>query len=262
MEYIEIIERQAIDSAIRSDWETAISINKKILEDDPNNLPALLRLGFAYFRMSNLLNAKKTYNKALRIQPTNSVARENLEKIQILSLRKTKKNSKTIRSHFDPNLFLEISGKTRTFNLINLGQKNILAQLSIGEEVFLRSKKRRVEVRTKDKEYIGSLPDDISRRLSFFMKAKSEYSCFIKEVSLNRVTVFIREEKKSKKVSRYISFPQNISLNPSHLRYDEDTEEENELLEEVDIEKLAEKLANEEKEYLPYKSTDDEEEEE
>lgn len=261
MEYAEIIEKEAIDSAIHSDWETAIAMNKRILESDKHNLSALLRLGFAYFQLGNLTLAKKIYKKAIRIQPSNNVAKENLEKIQILSLRKTKKNSKA-KSYFDPNLFLEISGKTRTFNLINLGQKSILAQLNIGEEVFLRSKKRRVEVRTKDQEYIGSLPDDISRRLSFFMKAKSQYSCFIKEVSLSRVTVFIREEKKGKKVSKYISFPQNIPMNISRLHYDDDTDDESEILEEIDIEKLAERLTNEEKEYLPYKSNEDEEEEE
>ena len=77
-----------------------------------------------------------------------------------------------------------------------------------------------------------------------------------------RITVFIREEKKGKKVQQYLSFPQNIQSKMEDITYEkegsEDTEEETVL----DLEKLAETLTSEEKEYLPYKPEEDEEESE
>ena len=160
----------------------------------------------------------------------------------------------------NPNLFLEIPGKTKSVGLVNLGQKNILAQLSVGQEVVQKIKKRKVEVRTKENEYIGSLPDDLSRRLLVFLKAKSKYGVFIKEASLSRITVFIREDKKGKKVQHYLSFPQNIQSQIAEMQSEKENNDEPEEVAAVDIEKLAETLSTEEKDYLPYQSEADEEE--
>ena len=62
----EILEKQAIDSAINSDWKTAIKYNKKIIASDKKNLDSYLRLGFAYLQSRDLVNAKKYYKKATK----------------------------------------------------------------------------------------------------------------------------------------------------------------------------------------------------
>ncbi|OGK13078.1 hypothetical protein A3C98_03135 [Candidatus Roizmanbacteria bacterium RIFCSPHIGHO2_02_FULL_37_15] len=261
MENVEQLEEQAVDAAMHFSWQFAIEINKKILKLDKKNLAANLRLGFSYIQLQKLDDAKKYYRKALKIQPNSSVANVNLERIKVLQLKSSKKN-KNPQIYLDPNLFLEISGKTKSVTLVNLGQKNTLAALSVGQEIFLKIKKRKVEVRTSENEYVGSLPDDLSRRLLVFLKAKSKYRVFVKDASLGRITVFIREEKKGKKVQHYLSFPQNIQSKMEDMTYEkegsEDTEEETVL----DLEKLAETLTSEEKEYLPYKPEEDEEESE
>ncbi len=250
-ENIEKMENHAVNAAINFNWQLAINLNKKIIKLDKKNLSALLRLGFASIQLQKFEEALKFYRKALKIQPSNNVAKENLERIKVLQSKTSKKNRKSA-IYLDPNLFLEVSGKTKSVSLVNLGQKNILAQLTVGQQVFLKYKKRKVEVRTRDNEYIGSLPDDLSRRLLVFLKAKSKYSVFIKESSLNRVTVFIREEKKGKKVQQYLSFPQNIQSQIEQIKAQKEEDEETEMTAEVDLEKLAETLASEEKDYLPY----------
>src|SRR3989338_4303973 len=141
METIEQLEKHAVDAAINSDWDEAINTNKKIAQLDKHNLSALLRLGFAHLQKHDLEDAKKYYRKALKIQSNNNVALENLERINVLQTRKTKKNKKNQIS-MDPNLFLEIPGKTKSVVLVNLGQKNILAQIFIGQEVNLKSKNK------------------------------------------------------------------------------------------------------------------------
>lgn len=260
MNEADILEQKAIDAALHSAWEEAIKINKKILTIDKKNLAALLRLGFAQLQSSNFKEAKKYYQKALKIQPSNLMAKENLDRLKILQSRGSKK-AKSTSILLDPNLFLEITGKTKTIILVNLGQKNLLASLSVGQEVFLKAKKRKVEVRTKSDDYVGSLPDDISRRLLLFLKAGSEYRVFIKEASLNRVMVFIREERKGKKVLHYLSFPQNSQSNMKQMVSDDRGEEDQEEIAENELEKLAEALASEDKDYLPYDHNQDEEEE-
>ena len=264
MTEIEIMEQDAINAAIAYRWSDAIKLNKKILSLNKKNLSALLRLAFAYMRLDDLDHARKYYRQVLKIQPINSVAIENLERIKILQNKKIKNQKKT-KVMFNPELFLESAGKTKSVKLVNLGQKNVLAQLLVGQEVVLKTKKRKVEVRTKyDDEYIGSLPDDLSKRLRLFIKAKSQYSAFIKENSLNNLIVFIREDSKGKKVANYISFPLDLSKNINEIQKEESLvdEETTEDSLELDIEKIAESLTTEEKDALPYEPDKETEEEE
>ncbi|MCX6731094.1 MAG: hypothetical protein NTZ55_04550 [Candidatus Roizmanbacteria bacterium] len=139
-----------------------------------------------------------------------SVAHQYLEKIEILEQGKAKPQTKAA---FDPHLFIESFRKTKMTSLTNLGQKQVLAQLSIGQQMQLKIKKRRVEIRTDHDEYVGTLADDISKRLILFIKAKSTYTAYIKEVSFTKVIIFIREDKKGRSVSHHISFPINLQKN-------------------------------------------------
>ena len=256
MNDIDLLEQQAIDAAINLNWATAVDLNTKILAKQEYNLGAILRLGFAYLQKNDLPKAKKTYQKALKIQSENTIALENIERIKILEVKGSKNGIKRDKK-FDPNLFLEVPGKTKASTLVNLGQKNVLAQLTIGEEVFLISKKRKAEIRSSNKEYIGSLPDDLSKRLYLFIKGESEYTCFIKEVSLNKVVVFIREEKKGRKLQRFSSFPKNIQTNMAkmgaadeeHAKPGDDSHEDDAEggLSDNELERLAESLNQEEK---------------
>lgn len=262
MNQLDILEQQAVESAIQFKWDEAVRLNKIIIKIDKKNLSALLRLAFANLQLGKLNDAKKYYHKALKVQATNNLAKENLEKIKILQIKKTKKGKKD-QIRLDPNLFLEIHGKTKSVSLVNLGQKNILASLYIGQEVFLIPKKRKVEVRTKEKEYMGSLPDDLSKRLILFLKAKSEYSVFIKEASLNKITVFIKEQRKGKKTIHFLSFPQNLQANINDVQQENETiDETDEASVEDELEKLAETLTIEDKIYLPYKTEIEEDESE
>jgi tetratricopeptide (TPR) repeat protein len=209
MNDIELLEQQAIDAAINIQWKQAIELNNKIVKLDSKNEGAYLRLGFVYLQMRDIEKAKKYYSKALRLQPRNSVALQNLERVKVLENEKVQKKSED-QTVFDPGLFMDAAGKTKTVALANLGQKNVLAGLTIGQPIQLKVKKHRVEARTQSDDYIGTLPDDLSKRLIYFFKAKSTYLSYIKESTLTRVIIFIKEEKKGKSVYYQISFPQNI----------------------------------------------------
>lgn len=210
MEEIEILEMYAIDAAIKANWPIAIELNIKILDIDKKNVQAILRIAFSYLQIGNYEESKKQYHKALRLQPKSTVAHQYLEKIEVLEQGKSKPQ---VTTNFDPHLFIESFGKTKTVLLTNLGQKQILARLSIGQQIQLKIKKRRVEIRTDDDEYVGTLADDISKRLILFINAKSTYTAFIKEVHFTKVVVFIREDKKGRSVSHHISFPINLQKN-------------------------------------------------
>ena len=95
MNEVDILEEKAIDAALHSAWKDAIQINKKILVTDKKNIAAFLRLGFAQLQNVNFREAKKYYQKALKIQPSNLMAKENLDRIRILLTKGHKKTKKT-----------------------------------------------------------------------------------------------------------------------------------------------------------------------
>lgn len=214
MDTISALEQQAIDAAIENNWEKAIELNTSIIKQDDHNLGGWLRLGFAHLQLKQVDKAAQAYKKALKIQPKHPLATENLERAKILQEQQNEKpDSKaepSNRKKLDPNLFLDVPGKTKTVQLVNLGQKAQLANLSIGQEVELKTKKRKIEVRSYDGDYIGALPDDVSKRILSFIEEDSVYTTYIKEASLSRVLVFIKEVSKGAAVANYVSFPQSF----------------------------------------------------
>lgn len=211
MNDIDILNQRAIDAAISHKWEDAVELNKQALEIDPNKLDANLRMGFAYLQLEDIKKAKKFYQKALRIQSKNPVALENLDRISVLEGDKGKHPIKT-KATLNPSMFLEVPGKTKSVSLVNLGQKKHIAELDIGESIVLNVKKRKIEVRTPSGNYIGYLPDDLSKRLIFFIEANSQYSAYVKEASGSRVVIFMREDKKGPKVAHHSSFPAIVNF--------------------------------------------------
>ncbi len=252
MKDFSILEKQAIDDAMNGHWNEAIKLNEDIIKIDKKNIEAYLRLGFAYLQTNKIKKAKQYYSQALKIQPNNNFIKKNLERIKILESKKlTYLNSPPV----DPLLFVDIPGKTKTVSLVNCGPKSVLAKLTVGQKVFLINKKRKVEIRTENKEYAGCLPDDLSKRLAIFIKNGGIFSVYIKETSLKHTVVLIKEEKKGAKMTRFIAFPANSDINLSRLENssgEEINEEDTEEISLLDLEKLAENLNNEEKEYLPF----------
>lgn len=234
MVFSDQLEQRSIDAAVNGEWTTAVKLNKEIIAESPEDLTAHLRLGFAYLQSNKLRLAKKEFQIVLKLQPRNNIAEEHLEKIDILTSKKKKRHENN--TQYDPDLFIEIPGRTRTVHLVNLGKKEDLAGTSIGETVLLKEKRRKLEVRTTHDEFIGNLPDDISKRLCYFIGDKSTYSAHIKEINLTEVVVFIRELTKGKKVSQYPSFPSNPHVMLSDIQHldnpdaisstDEDPEDE------------------------------------
>lgn len=202
------LEALAVDYAIRAEWENAVEINKKILTNQNKDVQAYLRLGFAYLQLQKLNLALDQYKKVLSLQPQNMIASDYAEKIKLQKIDHKKPNANKLV--LNPQTFVELPGKTKSVSLNQLGQKNILASLVVGEQVYLSIRKRHVEIRTQEGEYAGVLPDDVGTRLMYFMENESSYQVFVQEATLNNIAVFIREVTKGKKVEKMASFPLDI----------------------------------------------------
>ena len=203
----------AIDEALKNNWDAAITLNKQILKENPTDIEALNRLGFALSETRNVKEAKKIFKKVLQINRFNPIALKNLKRLELFKEGKVKIGRTThpngqvkMRVNHFASLFLEEVGKTKVVNLINIAEAKIISTLHSTDEVILIPRRRGVAAVTTDNEYIGALPDDIARRLFLLMKGGNEYEAYIKSVDRNEISIFIRETKRQPKFRNQASF--------------------------------------------------------
>ena len=63
----------ATQFALKGDWKKAISTNKEILSLNKLDVQALNRIGKAQLELGKLKDSKKSYTKALQIDPLNTI---------------------------------------------------------------------------------------------------------------------------------------------------------------------------------------------
>lgn len=202
-----LLKRLAIDSALSNNWEQAEEINLQLIEQNPEDIDSLNRLGFALMKLGKYNKAKDAYKKVIEIDKTNPIAVKNLKRLETVS--KNKKSDGKTQSQLLTSIsgvFIEEAGKTKTVELKNTADKKMLSMLEPGDPVSMVIKRSKIFVQSQDKKYIGMLPDNISMRLITFMKGGNEYTSCIKACDEKNVTVFIKEVKKAGKFKNQASF--------------------------------------------------------
>ncbi|MCB9813626.1 MAG: hypothetical protein H6772_04435 [Pseudomonadales bacterium] len=196
----------AIKNAKDGDWEAAIKNNLQLIEMDPENTNALNRIGLAYIQIKKLSKAKKYFKTVLKIDINNRIAQKHLEKLN---------NNQVITApEFVKQYFIEEPGKTKTVQLLRLAGKQVLENICIGQTCEFKIKNRFISIESKGK-YLGTLPEDLSFRLSKLIKNGNIYSCQVRSCSLKQCCVYIKEIFQSEINKGAHSFPSNdIALNP------------------------------------------------
>lgn len=72
---------QAVDLALNGNWDEAVQLNLRILENYPSDIRARNRLGKAYFELGRLEEALQTYEECIKAQPSNNIARKRLAEL-------------------------------------------------------------------------------------------------------------------------------------------------------------------------------------
>jgi len=207
------LKNQAIQTALQGNWQEAILINKSLIKEDPLDVDALNRLALAYAIIGKPKEARSTYQKVLELDPLNPIAIRNLKKLKDKGLNLAKGTS---ISGCINNKFLEEPGKTKVVELVNIAQPTVVEALQTGQSLELSIKRLKIFA-LEGTQYIGVLPDDIARRLIKFIKNGCKYEAYVKSSNQHKVTIFIKEIKKT---SRYKDQPSFTSITDSPLALD------------------------------------------
>lgn len=197
------LKSQAIQTALTGDWNAAVNLNRLLLEENPDDIDTLNRLAFAFSSLGNIKEAKNIYQKVLQLDTQNPIALRNLKRLTGSPIKKSTGNGFSISMN---NIFIEEPGKTKIVELINIAESKLLSQLRSGEILLLSVKRSKIFVLDSQKQYIGMLPDDLSRRLIKFINGGNKYEAFVKTVNNHKMTVFIKEIKRAVRFKNQPSF--------------------------------------------------------
>lgn len=224
---------QAIKLASQSQWEEAVAVNQNLLSQFPRDPEALNRLGKALNELGQYAEAKKAYAEALEINPANTIARKNLERLSHLGNQVSDHAPKAAAERIDPRLFIEETGKTGFTKLINVAPAEVLAKLTSGDQVYFHVDGRTLYVRNARDEDIGQVEPRLANRLINFMDGGNRYAAAITDLDNQQVRIIVRETHQHPDMIGRVSFPAQGAgetirayIKDSMLRYDRDEEDD------------------------------------
>lgn len=249
---------QSIKLAIAGRWKEAAALNREIIQRIGPDVEAYNRLGKALTELGQISEARKAYQDALRLDPANTIARRNLDRLASMEDTEEAEPPQEIRS----SAFIEESGKAATVALQAVNTR-LLAPLDAGDPVQLEVKGNAVNVLDKKGNYLGMVDPRIGLRLARLIEGGNLYNAALVSTT-DPVRVIIREIFQHPSQLGKVSFPQPRDVGvraytrPGLFRsQDEDeflTDEEDEEIEEDEEETIDDEDAEDEE------WTDDEEE--
>lgn len=237
---------QAIQLAMQSRWDDAITANKAIIAVFPDDAEAYNRLGKALSETGKIKEAREAYQKTLELSPTNAIARKNLDRLAAARAKAEPDKAQQV----DTSLFIEEMGKTGVTTLRPQNLKS-RATLSAGDEVALIVKESRVTVETMAGEYLADVQPKLALRLSKLIAGGNKYAAAIAGLDGQSVRVIIKETFQHPTQVGRLSFPAGKagdvvrpytkeSLVRADMDDDDDLADESDDWEDTDVEAEAE----------------------
>ena len=197
--------QEAIALAMQSRWQEAVTVNQSIIELLPTDIDAYNRLGRAYMELGEFAKAKDAYSRTIELDPYNSIAQRNLQRLSLLP--DSKISVKEERREASPDLFIGEMGKAGVVNLKDLAPKEVLAKMAAGNQVYLKERGRQLVVENEQAEYLGLVEPPHGFRLARLIEGGNKYAVAIVNIDNNNARVIIRETFQHPSQVGRLSFP-------------------------------------------------------
>jgi tetratricopeptide (TPR) repeat protein len=126
------LSKQAIDSALKGNWQTAIDLNTQILKKHPDDIDTKARLGRALLQQKDFTKAKKLFKEILDKDPINPIAIKNYK------LAKEKATIKNSNVEQKADALLKEPGTSIEIKLNLTGTRVTAEDLSHGQELKIK----------------------------------------------------------------------------------------------------------------------------
>ena len=219
------LEEKAVELAAMNRWEEAAEVNRQILAtgEAPDTYN---RLGKAYMELGQYSEAHDAYQTTLKLQPTNSIARKNIARLDALIARgfESGQANRKARQQVDLRMFITETGRTAITTLIDVPKGPAVDALITGEKMEFRVEGKTVYVIDADGNVIGRLEPKLAQRLAELIGGGNRYLAAIAQSDPRIVRLLIRETYQDPSQRNRISFPGKLgegATSVSSLRYEE-----------------------------------------
>lgn len=199
---------QAIQLALQGRWAEAAELNREIIEYFPSDVDAYNRLGKAQTELGRYGEARDAYMKGLEIDPLNSIAQKNLNRLA--SLGDQEAAPRPAGQKLSPQMFIEETGKTGITVLVRPNM-DIAARMTAGDQVNLHRENGSLLIQSMAGEYVGAVEPRLGRRLIKLMDGGNEYIAAISGLDSKDVRLFIRETFQHASQTGKLSFPPTVT---------------------------------------------------
>jgi tetratricopeptide (TPR) repeat protein len=241
---------KAIQLAMQNKWQEAADLNRQILEQFPDDVDTLNRLGKALMELGQYADARDQYQRASKLDPSNGIAAKNLVRLTKLADEASTSPMVAVPQGrtVDPSLFIEESGKTAVTDLVDRARFQAIATFAAGDKLTLKVENGVVRVFGPGDVLVGQLEPKIGQRVVRLVSAGNRYSAAITSIDEHHVRIIIREEYRDPSMRSRPSFPtQAPDIRPytkdSVFRTDLD-DEDDETLDDVDVDVEAVDIAD------------------
>jgi tetratricopeptide (TPR) repeat protein len=197
----------AIQMALQGRWDDAVQLNRAILESFPTDVDACNRLGKALTELGRYGEARDAYMKAIEIDPLNTIAQKNMNRLATLGEAAP---PKPVNQKLSPQMFIEETGKTG-ITILNRANMDAAARLTAGDQVQIARSDGSLVVNTLAGDFIGEVEPRLGQRLAKLMEGGNQYVAAISGMDDAGVRVFIRETFQDAGQTGKLSFPPTVS---------------------------------------------------
>ncbi len=194
---------QAIQLALESKWEEAVTLNRSLAQLHPGDVDAWNRLGKALFELGRFGESRDAYSKSLALDPVGTIAKRNLERLATIAEADARRPEAV--SKVAQDIFIEEIGKTGVTVIHGLAPERLLG-LTAGDEVYLKSSEAVLSIEDAQGEVLGTVDAKLGLRLLRLISSGNRYAAAIKSVGDDDAEVIIKEIYRDPSQTR-VSFP-------------------------------------------------------
>ena len=217
------LSQEAVNLAVKGEWERATEVNIAILESFPTDVEAMNRLVKALIETGSYVDAQAALNQVCEIAPYNNIAKKNRARLDQLTanpdLPKSETSKQARKAAGASQTFIEESGKSATTvlrnsnSLRNANGRKTTIHLAPSDPVVLSREKNTVMVNTLDGQLLGQLEPKMGNRLARLMDRGNKYSAVVVSVNDDGVSIMVRETFKHPSLQNMCSFPSQSAAN-------------------------------------------------
>ena len=240
------LDREAVDLALKGEWERAAQVNRAILELFADDVEAMNRLAKALIELGSYEEAGSVLDRLVNVAPYNNIARRNRARLEQMRAQvKTNDGAVATSRHARratgaPQLFIGESGKSATTLLRQTPRRLSPALASPGDPVSLRLEHHAINVYADNGQFLGQVDPRLGHRLSRLIEGGNTYEAAIIGVNDEGISIIIHETHRHRSLQHVASFPTRAAPLPEPrierdndptdrmTADDEDTDEEEE----------------------------------